>query len=441
MLTTTSRPRSSLERWHFRLLATLLVAALAWPRLGATQVSTPTSRASDAPLTLEAAHIAARRASAELAAAREAVQAARGRGARPRRRQPGRLVWHRADEGGGLSNRQHITSLEQPLEIAGQRAARRDAARWRREAEEAQLTLVDGAVTFEVTRAFTTALATARQSALADQAARELALALRVSDERLAAGDISGYAHRRLRPEAARYAVIRAEAALERATARRALAAHLGVAVDSLPPLPDSLSAPPPARDEELTALVARAARSHPEVRIAELEFAAAIADARLASRERLPIPSLSAGYKREESVGIASSFSGLWRASPSRFPFGTVVPGPSMPPTPRRRQRDAVVTAVPAHYRAAADALDAFRVAQAQRTTCRRTRRRDAHGATAAQVAYTEGEITLDGMAGRGACVPRDRSELRLARAEVLIRRAALERAVGAPIVATPRD
>ncbi len=444
MLTTTSRPRSSLERWHFRLLATLLVAALAWPRLGATQVSTPTSRASDAPLTLEAAHIAARRASAELAAAREAVQAARGR-ERQAAAVANPVVSYGTEQtrGGGLSNRQHITSLEQPLEIAGQRAARRDAARWRREAEEAQLTLVDGAVTFEVTRAFTTALATARQSALADQAAREFALALRVSDERLAAGDISGYAHRRLRLEAARYAVIRAEAALERATARRALAAHLGVAVDSLPPLPDSLSAPPPARDEELTALVARAARSHPEVRIAELEFAAAIADARLASRERLPIPSLSAGYKREESVGIASSFSGFVAGVSIPLPLWDRRAGAVDAADAEARQRDAVVTAVRRRIgRAAADALDAFRVAQAQHARLAGELGAETRTAlTAAQVAYTEGEITLVEWLDAVRAYRETEASFASLGAEVLIRRAALERAVGAPIVATPRD
>ena len=444
MLTTIPRPRSSRQRWRFRLLAALLLAALAWPRLGASQVSAPSSRASGAPLTLEAAHAAARRLSADLAAAREAVQVARGR-ERQAAAVANQVVSYGTEQtsGGGQSNRQHITSFEQLLEIAGQRAARRDAARARREAEEARFALMEGDVSFEVTRAFTTALATARQSTLADQAAREFELALRVSTERLAAGDISGYAHRRLRLEAARYAVIRAEAALKRAAARRALAALLGVAVDSLPPLPDSLSPPPPARDEALTALVARAAQSHPEVSIAELEFAAAIADARLASRERVPMPSLSAGYKREESAGSASSFSGFVAGISIPLPLFDRRAGAIDAAGAESRRREAVTTSLRRRIgRDAADALDAYRVAQAQQARLAGELGAEARAAlTAAQVAYAEGEITLVEWLDAVRAYRETEASFASLGAEVLIRRAALERAVGAPIIATPRN
>ncbi len=444
MLTTIPRPRSSRQRWRFRLLAALLLAALAWPRLGASQVSAPSSRASGAPLTLEAAHAAARRLSADLAAAREAVQVARGR-ERQAAAVANPVVSYGTEQtsGGGQSNRQHITSFEQLLEIAGQRAARRDAARARREAEEARFALMEGDVSFEVTRAFTTALATARQSTLADQAAREFELALRVSTERLAAGDISGYAHRRLRLEAARYAVIRAEAALKRAAARRALAALLGVAVDSLPPLPDSLSPPPPARDEALTALVARAAQSHPEVSIAELEFAAAIADARLASRERVPMPSLSAGYKREESAGSASSFSGFVAGISIPLPLFDRRAGAIDAAGAESRRREAVTTSLRRRIgRDAADALDAYRVAQAQQARLAGELGAEARAAlTAAQVAYAEGEITLVEWLDAVRAYRETEASFASLGAEVLIRRAALERAVGAPIIATPRN
>ena len=302
---------------------------------------------------------------------------------------------------------------------------------------------MEGDVSFEVTRAFTTALATARQSTLADQAAREFELALRVSTERLAAGDISGYAHRRLRLEAARYAVIRAEAALKRAAARRALAALLGVAVDSLPPLPDSLSPPPPARDEALTALVARAAQSHPEVSIAELEFAAAIADARLASRERVPMPSLSAGYKREESAGSASSFSGFVAGISIPLPLFDRRAGAIDAAGAESRRREAVTTSLRRRIgRDAADALDAYRVAQAQQARLAGELGAEARAAlTAAQVAYAEGEITLVEWLDAVRAYRETEASFASLGAEVLIRRAALERAVGAPIIATPRN
>ena len=444
MVTTTLRPRSGVERWHFRLLAALLLAALVWPRLGASQVSTPSSRTLGAPLTLDAAQAAARSASAELAAAREAVQVARGRERQAAAvANPVASYGTEQTSGGGVSNRQHIASLEQPLEIAGQRAARRDAARARRAAEEARLALIEFDVTFEVTRAFSTAIATARQSALADQASREFELALRVSEERLSAGDISGYAHRRLRLEAARYAVIRAEAALDRASARRALAALLAVAVDSLPPLPDSLSPPPPVRDEELTALVARAAQSHPEVRIAEHEFAAAIADARLAARERVPVPSVSAGYKREETVGIVPSFSGFVAGISIPLPLFDRRAGAIDAAGAESRRREAVATSLRRRIaREAADACDAFRVAQSQHARLARELGAETRAVlTAAQVAYAEGEITLVEWLDAVRAYRETEASFTSLGAEVLIRRAALERAVGAPIIATPRN
>ncbi|MHB0964485.1 MAG: TolC family protein, partial [Gemmatimonadaceae bacterium] len=238
-MTPTTSTRASRQTLHG-----LFILAFAWPHLVAAQVAAEPRAASQAPLSVEAAVAAARLSSADLAAARAAVQAARGR-----ERQAAAITnpaFSYATEktaGGGLSNRQHIAALEQPIELGGQRGARRDAARSRREAEEANLALAESNLRYDVTLTFAKAAAINRRAALALEAAREFERAVAISAERMASGDISGYAHRRLRLEATRYAVLSAEANLERAAARRALASLMGMTVEALPPLPDSIPA------------------------------------------------------------------------------------------------------------------------------------------------------------------------------------------------------
>ncbi|MBA3497276.1 MAG: TolC family protein, partial [Gemmatimonadales bacterium] len=107
------------------------------------------------PLTLADARAEARQASQEIVAARQTVAAAAGR-----ERQAGAwsnptLAYGREQTArSGDQNSQDIVSLEQALEIGGQRGARRRVAGLEREAAEARLAATVARVDYEVARAY-----------------------------------------------------------------------------------------------------------------------------------------------------------------------------------------------------------------------------------------------------------------------------------------------
>jgi outer membrane protein, heavy metal efflux system len=123
-----------------------------------------------------------------------------------------------------------------------------------------------------------------------------------VSQARLAGGDVSGYQHRRLLLEAARYSALRSEALVVRDSALRGLAMLTGLIArgeasdpllltDTITPGPVSLSP---------DSLLALARRTRPDLLAAQLEADAAVAGVDVAAAERVPIPVLSGGYKGE---------------------------------------------------------------------------------------------------------------------------------------------
>ncbi|MCO4099537.1 MAG: TolC family protein [Gemmatimonas sp.] len=177
---------------------------------------------------------------------------------------------------------------------------------------------------------------------LADAAFRTATEAQRVNDERVRAGDVAGYAGRRLRLEAGRYAARRADAAGQARVALERLALLTGLptaqimvptasAFDStgtaysalLSSALGSATAALRALPDVGDSLVTRALANRADVQIAQREAQAAQADARLASRERIPLPAISAGYKGER-VQSGASMTGV-----SLFGF---VAGFSMP-------------------------------------------------------------------------------------------------------------
>ena len=98
-----------------------------------------------------------------------------------------------------------------------------------------------------------------------------------MSERRLAAGDISVYANRRLKLEAARYAALEAEANLVRRSARIALSALLAASADSIGVvsvvLTDSLPTAIPRVSTEQ--LLAAALRNRDDYQVASLELEA----------------------------------------------------------------------------------------------------------------------------------------------------------------------
>jgi outer membrane protein, heavy metal efflux system len=262
-----SHPKTMITSRYLRASVLGIVGALCPLAHAAAQQPTSGSGADGTPqqLSLAAALAAAVRVSPELAAAREAVAAAIAR-----ERQAGAfanptLSYSRErTSGGGQTNSQSIATLDQPLEPGGLRAARRDVARFQRDAADARRAAAEAELRFEVTRAYAVAVSAERRATLAEQASEAFGQALRVSERRLAAGDVSGYANRRIRLEAARYATVRAEAALARRSARHHLASL--VMAEPSPSAVSALvltdSAPPPPRDVATDSLVALALRS-----------------------------------------------------------------------------------------------------------------------------------------------------------------------------------
>ena len=402
-------------------------------------------------LTLDAARAAAHGASPVLRAASEAVN-----GAAARERQAGALINPTLSYGreqtsrAGQTNAQDVVQIEQAVEIGGQRSTRRDVARARREGAEARFAAAAAELDFEVTRGFALAVVAERRARLATQTSAAFIEAQRVSDQRLTAGDVSGYVARRLRLERARFAAVAAAAAMERRSTRMALAALMGLPATS----GDALNLPAELSDGvgelaamSLDSLLARAARERPEVRALALDAEAASAEARLAGRERIPTPVLSAGYKGERVAdptrGSVAGFRGIVVGLALPLPlFDRRSGAMDAADADARRVRaegDVVGRRV---AREVADALEGLLAAEAQRAALAPHLGEDARLAVrAVQASYAEGEITLvEWLDAIRAYQDADSTYVSL-QAEVAIRRAALVRAVGAPLTLTASD
>ncbi|MHB1263546.1 MAG: TolC family protein [Gemmatimonadaceae bacterium] len=399
------------------------------------------------PLSLSTARDAARRASPTIAAAREALAAARGRELQSGAHANPTFIYGReATSRDGQRNAQDIVSLDQPLAL-GLRGPRRDAARARREAAEARFVLAQLETDYEVTVAYARALAADRRARIAGEAERAFVEALRVSQQRLAAGDVAGYAHRRLRLEAARAATARAEAVLTARAARGILGSLIWDGGTPIAPsalvLSDSLVAVSevPAVDP----LMALAARSRAELRAAAREAEAAAADARLAARERIPVPVVSAGFKTERITpqgASAQALGGFVAGVSAPLPFFDRRAGATEAARAEARRQLATAEAQRRRVvREVVEAHDAYRTAQEQLALLGPAVGADASAAVAAaDVAYAEGEITLAEWLDVMRSYHEARASYAALQAEVLIRRAALERAVGAPLTTLPR-
>lgn len=440
--------RSRAATWFVRPSNSGRVSVLFWavlvltvsPRAGTGQ--TPASLAQPSGLTLPAAQAAARQTSPELRAAREAVAAARARERQANALANPTLSYGREQTSrSGQSNAQDIAQIEQPLDIGGQRRARRDAARLRGEVAEARLAAAEYQLDFDVTRAFATVMAAARRAALAEEAATAFTEAGRVMTQRVAAGDVSGYAARRLQLESARYAAQRADAVLALRVARVELSTLLGLSPDSITPRPAMALASGAGTSEPLPpldSLRAAATAVRADLRALTLEAAAATAEARLAAAERIPTPTLSAGYKRESvNPGGAGTTMGL-----HGFVAGFSLP---LPVFDRRRgsieaaaadtrRREAEVDVLRRRVRLEVDeAYAALAAVDEQLELLRPQLGENARVALrAVQAAYSEGEITLVEWLDAVRAYQEAESTFATLQADAMIRRAALERAVG---------
>lgn len=387
-------------------------------------------------LTFAAARVRAQEASADVLAAREAVAVARGL-----ERQAGAFAnpvvsyGREATGDGSQSASQDILAADQQVEWPGIRSARRDAARARRTAAEARLAYVEEQVAFEVGRAFALTLAAERRARLADTVAAAFASAAAVSERRLREGDISGFAARRIRLEAARYLALRADAVLQQRTALISLAALLG---DSGGVGAPSLADAPVIGSLSLTSdsLVALALSSRRDLGAAALDVEAARAEARRTVGERMPPVTLTVGTKREDAPGGAS-LSGFVAGIALPLPLWDRRAGAVSASSAETRRKAAEVTGLRLRIRREVlEAADALRAAQQQLQALGPAVQSDAAAALrSAQTAYAEGEITLLEWLDTVRAYQETEATIANLRAELLVRAAALERAVGSPL------
>jgi cobalt-zinc-cadmium efflux system outer membrane protein len=414
-----------------RFLLLLLLFLGLFARWGQAQQS-PAGRE----LSLQQARHLAEQVSPELASARAAVRVAEGR-ARQAGAFPNPVASYSREQtsGSGIETSQDIIALEQALELGGQRGARRAAARELITANQARLAGARSQLWFDVTRAYAQAVAADRRATLTDQAAQVFGEAGRVGRERLAAGDISGYEHRRIRLESARYAALRAEAGLARAKARRTLATLLSapdrpvesqalVLTDTIPGnrlqvSPDSMAGLALAHRPDLVAL--------------EREAAAAEAEARLARAERIPTPTLGGGYKREQAPG-GGSLDGYTAQLSLPLPLwdrrGGAVQAADAERERRQADRAALRRRTELEVR---EAYDAYQTLGSQLNALGSRIQEDARpGIRAAQAAYREGETSLIEWLDAVRAFHEAESTYAALAAEHTIQRATLERLTG---------
>lgn len=386
------------------------------------------------PLSLAEARTQARRTSPDLAAARHALRAAQAR-----QRQAGafpnpQLVYGREQTSrDGFESSQDVVALDQRLAFFGPRGAQRNAASAQAAAAAARVDVALARLEEEVTRSYAALGAADRRAELAAQAARAFTHAVEVSASRLAGGDVSGYQHRRLRLEAARYTALRLEALATRDSTRRVLTTLLGLDADSLV-LVDTLPAAPlplPADSLVALALVQRA-----ELRVARLEADAAAAERRVASAERLPVPLLSAGYKTEQP-GTGGRLNGFILGASLSLPLwdqrGGAIAATKAELDRRESEVEALRRQTTREVYTASTALEALTVELA--AVGAELGPEAARARRAAEAAYAEGEIgLLEWLDSVRAYYEAESSYVTLWSAYVA-RRAALERATGAKL------
>lgn len=388
-------------------------------------------------LTLEAARTRALAASPELIAASEGIAAAAGRerqaGAFPN---PTISYAREQTSRDGLTTWQNIGLVEQRLDFGGARGARREAATHRRETASALAQAAESEVLFEVTRAYALAVAADQRAQRAGEAADAFERARRISGERLAHGDVSGYADRRIALEAARYSALRAEALLGRRNARLALGGLLTGSADSLAvleqPLEDSLVLPPPIT--AVDSLRKLALVSRPELRAADAEIAAARADARSFRREAFPAPTAGFGFKNEKGAGDPSASSGFVLQLSFPLPLWDGRRAGSQAFEADARQLSAGAGGLRRRIvQQVEQAWAGVTAAEAQLDALRPQLGREARAAlTAAEAAYAEGEIALVEWLDAVRAYHEAETSFASLQADYVIQRAALERAVG---------
>nr|WP_253818318.1 TolC family protein [Myxococcus xanthus] len=201
--------------------------------------------------------------------------------------------------------------ISQPLELFGQRGARKEAAQATVSARQTRLESLKVELAAEVRQAFGAALAAEQELTLSQDALALAEEGRKAAEERLNAGAASHIEVNTARVELGRAQSERVRAQRQRTQAHAELKLLLGLdpseAID-----PDgelrAESAPAPT----LASLIEKAVSQRQDMKAARFEWEAAQAEARLARRQALPTPSLGVSYGREENYNIIQGTIGI---------------------------------------------------------------------------------------------------------------------------------
>ena len=266
--------------------------------------------AQESELTLAGALARARERSPEAAVSR-----AESRAASAAARQAGALgnpsltLGRERTSGPSGHNAQTVIQLEQRLDFTGVRSADATAARARMAGSEALAVQAGHRLDARVVRVFAHLVGARRRVSLADRLEALTDSASTIVRRRFEAGDASGFDRRRLELEAARYAALAVAARFERDSVATELAALVGIddpaGVRPVDALPRPAAVPP------VDTLLSWAER-RPDLLASRHAVVAAEADVAGRSREWIPAPVVSAGYKTEEAAGQRGSATGF---------------------------------------------------------------------------------------------------------------------------------
>ncbi|NMO14620.1 TolC family protein [Pyxidicoccus fallax] len=213
---------------------------------------------------------------------------------------------------GGDSTMQYGVSLTQPVEVGGQRAARREEAQALHIAAEARLVAQRVSLVAQVREAFGRALAAGAQVELAAEAVELAGQALQAAEERYREGDASRIEVNTARVEAGRARRERLVAEGRRKVALGALMLLVGLEADESVAVQGTLEPASTGPLPELSQWMTRARDGRRELVVAREELRAAEAGERLAAREAIPSPRLGVAYNREEDAHIVQGTLGL---------------------------------------------------------------------------------------------------------------------------------
>lgn len=223
---------------------------------------------------------------------------------------PALTATHEPLSGGEMSYSESYIYLSQRLEWPAMRSARRRSAVRTAAAARARLTADSMRLAFQVKTAYVEAGRAEDAVAVLNRVTTVFRETERRGSDRLSEGDISEYDLRRIRVERARYETQLAEADLDAASARRALALLVAPASEDLELAPAApIAGEPPPLDVE--AAVATALSRRREIVAAEADVQAARAAATLSARQRIPAITATGGYKRQ-SDGLTGAYLGL---------------------------------------------------------------------------------------------------------------------------------